>query len=70
MGLMIKEFRSRVDSTVKVAVGEPMTFQELAPYARDTRALMHYLRQKTYELSTNADLGLEYGYEFEDKYKP
>ena len=70
MGLMINEFRSRVDSKVKVAVGEPMTFQELAPYARDTRALMDYLRQKTYELSTNADLGLEYGYEFEDKYKP
>ena len=70
MGLMITEVRSRADSKVKVAVGEPMTFQELAPYARETRVLIHYLRQKTYELSTNADLGLEYGYEFEDKYKP
>ena len=47
-----------------------MTFQELAPYAKDTRALMDYLRRKTYELSTNADLELAYGYEFEDKYKP
>ena len=36
-----------------------MTFQEGAPYARDTRVLMDYLRQKTYELSTDADLGLE-----------
>ena len=38
MGLLIKEFRARVNSPVDVVIGDPIPRAALEPYARDTRA--------------------------------
>jgi hypothetical protein len=50
MGLLIKEFRARVNSPVRVVVGEPIPRAELARYAGDP-AMMAFLRETTYALS-------------------
>ncbi len=69
MGLLIKEFKSRVDSPVRVSIGRPLDPADMAAHSHDSRVFMDYLRKKTYELSMNADLGCQYGYEFEEQYK-
>ena len=51
MGLMIKEFGKRVDTSVRVVVGEPIGRSALDARAGDTKSLMDFLRHKTYELS-------------------
>ncbi|WP_297771971.1 lysophospholipid acyltransferase family protein [uncultured Roseovarius sp.] len=64
MGLLIKEFRKRVDTPVKVVVGDPIQRGTLSQYAGDTKSLMAFLRSKTYELSPSpvvaSDIGFEY----------
>ena len=69
MGLLIKEFKSRVDSPVRVSIGQPLNLDEMAMRSHDPTTFMDYLRNKTYELSMDADLGYQYGYEFEERYK-
>ena len=69
MGLLIKEFKSRVDSPIRVAIGQPLNSDEMAMRSHDPLTFMDYLRNKTYDLSMNADLGYQYGYEFEERYK-
>jgi putative hemolysin len=69
MGLLIKEFRSRVGTPVEVVIGDPISRADLAPYLRDTRALMDFLRHRTYELSPQPLKSFEYGFEFEDKHR-
>ncbi len=68
MGLMIQEFRKRVDTPVRVAIGQPIPRAEIDARARDTRALMDYLRQSTYALSPTPLTSVEYGFEFEDRH--
>ncbi|HKK86609.1 MAG TPA: lysophospholipid acyltransferase family protein, partial [Roseovarius sp.] len=51
MGLLIKEFGKRVDTSVGAVVGEPIGRDELNRYKGDTKSLMAFLRRKTYELS-------------------
>ncbi|MET4101327.1 putative hemolysin [Roseovarius sp. MBR-78] len=65
MGLLIKEFRKRVDTPVRVVIGAPIPRADLAPYAGDTKSLMAFLRQKTYELSPNPVAASEIGFEFD-----
>ena len=48
MGLLIKEFRARVNSPVDVVVGQPIPRAELDGYAGDARAMMAFLRETTY----------------------
>lgn len=69
MGLLIREFRSKINAPVRVVIGEPIAEADLAPYRRDPKKMMDFLRARTYALSPKpcADLGL--GYEFEDKHK-
>jgi hypothetical protein len=69
LGLLIKEFRSRVDEPVRVVVGKPLPSHELASLRADPRALMAYLRQATYDLSPEPIKSYGYGYEFEEKYR-
>nr|WP_321454838.1 lysophospholipid acyltransferase family protein [uncultured Cohaesibacter sp.] len=69
MGLLIKEFRKRVDTPVKVVIGEPLQRDILDPLAKDSKALMSYLRQATYSLSPKPLEASELGFEFEEKYK-
>jgi putative hemolysin len=65
MGLLIKEFRKRVDTPVKVVVGDPIPRSTLAQYAGDTKSLMAFLRAKTYELSPRPVSASEIGFEYE-----
>ena len=69
VGLLIKEFRSRVDTPVRVSIGTPIPAHEIAARKKDARKLMDFLREATYELSPRPLPSLEYGYEFEEKHR-
>ena len=65
MGLLIKEFGKRVDTSVGAVVGEPIGRDELNRYKGDTKSLMAFLRRKTYELSPRPIDPASVGFEFE-----
>jgi len=65
MGLLIKEFGKRVDTSVGAVVGEPIGRDELNRYKGDTKSLMAFLRRKTYELSPRPIDPASIGFEFE-----
>ncbi|KIC37407.1 lysophospholipid acyltransferase family protein [Leisingera sp. ANG-M7] len=69
MGLLIQEFRKRVGTPVRVVIGEPIDRDVLAPMAKDTKALMDFLRKATYELSPVPLKSYGYGFEFEEKHR-
>ena len=69
MGLLIKEFRSRVGSPVHVSIGEPISQQEITNNSNDAKSMMDFLRRKTYESSQTPLETFEYGFEFEDHHK-
>lgn len=69
MGLLIKEFKKRVDTPVKVVVGEPLGRDILDPLSKDPKAMMDHLRKATYALSPTPLKLDELGFEFEDKHK-
>lgn len=69
MGLLIKEFKARVDSSVGVVIGEPIERDRLNRYGGDTKGMMDFLRKATYELSPKPLKSLQYGFEFEEKHR-
>lgn len=69
MGLMIQEFRKRVDTPVRVAIGTPIPPEEIRSRGKDARALMDFLRKATYELSPTPLQSTDYGFEFEDHHR-
>lgn len=69
LGLLIKEFRARVDEPVRIVIGEPIASAQLAPMKADPTAMMEFLRRATYALSPTPLRSYDYGYEFEAKYK-
>ena len=69
MGLLIKEFKKRVDAPVKVVIGDPIGRNQLDPLAKDSKAMMDFLRKSTYELSPRPLRTDEYGFEFEEKHR-
>ena len=69
MGLLIKEFKKRVDTPVSVVVGEPIGREILDPLGRDVRKMMDFLRKATYELSPTPLRSYDYGYEFEERHR-
>ena len=69
MGLLIREFRERVDTPVKVVVGKPIERAQMDPIARDSKAMMEFLRKSTYELAPGPVKRFDLGYEFEDKHR-
>jgi len=69
MGLLINEFRKRVDTPVKVVIGNPIDRDRLTPLATDAKAMMDFLRKATYELSPTPLRSTEYGFEFEEKHR-
>ncbi|MGY9049529.1 acyltransferase [Puniceibacterium antarcticum] len=69
MGLLIKEFRKRVDTPVRVVIGQPIPAEALQIHARDPRAMMDFLRKATYELSPSPLSSYDYGFEFEERHK-
>jgi putative hemolysin len=69
VGLLIKEFRSRVNKPVEVVIGKPIPREALQPFSGDPRAMMDFLRKETYALSPVPVRDLGYGFEFEDRYR-
>ncbi|WP_417523984.1 lysophospholipid acyltransferase family protein [Marinovum sp.] len=69
MGLLIQEFRRRVNTPVRVAIGEPIAREELQARAKDGRAMMDFLRKSTYELSPTPLESYDYGFEFEERHR-
>ncbi|MBT8409410.1 MAG: lysophospholipid acyltransferase family protein [Alphaproteobacteria bacterium] len=69
LALLIKEFRARVDEPVRVVIGNPIDPAELAARRGDTKAMMDFLRKATYALSPKPLKSLDYGFEFEERYK-
>jgi putative hemolysin len=69
LALLIKEFKRRVDEPVRVVIGEPVPRVEIEPYYKDPKGMMDFLRRATYELSPEPLSSLDYGFEFEDRWK-
>lgn len=69
MGLLIKEFKKRVDTHVRVVIGEPIGRDTLDALSTDSKSLMDFLRKATYELSPNPLQSYDYGYEFEERHR-
>jgi putative hemolysin len=69
LALLIKEFRARVDEPVRVVVGEPIPRHRIDAHLGDTKAMMDFLRRETYSLSPRPLKSLDYGFEFEARYK-
>lgn len=67
MALLINEFRTRVDTPVRLVVGDAIPPDQLAPYLKDPKAMMDFLRAETYKLSPRPFNASDYGYEFEEK---
>lgn len=69
MGFLIREFKKRVDTPVRVVIGEPLDPDAVKSRAKDTKALMDFLRDSTYSLSPRPIANRGYGFEFEEKYR-
>lgn len=69
VGLLIREFKARVNTPVRVAIGEPISRADLDQFSKDPTGAMDFLRKATYELSPKPVDSDQLGYEFEDKYK-
>ncbi len=69
MGLLIKEFKKRVNKPVDVVIGKPIARAELDSHAGDAKALMEHLRETTYALSPRPLDPSARGFEFEDKHR-
>ncbi|MEM1073841.1 MAG: lysophospholipid acyltransferase family protein [Pseudomonadota bacterium] len=69
MGLLINEFKKRVDNPVRVSIGDPITPNQLSSYAQDSKGMMDFLRKATYELSPNPKKRFDLGYEFEERHR-
>ncbi|MEI4487308.1 lysophospholipid acyltransferase family protein [Frigidibacter sp. MR17.14] len=64
LSLLLREFRARTDTAVRLHVGAPLPRAEVAAHARDPNAMMDYLRRATYQLSPDPlppGPGLDYG---------
>jgi putative hemolysin len=69
VALLIKEFRSRIDTPVRIVVGDPLPRAALQDRARDPKAMMDFLRKSTYDLSPVPIGAGDYGFEFEERYR-
>ncbi|MEM6372848.1 MAG: lysophospholipid acyltransferase family protein [Pseudomonadota bacterium] len=69
LGLLIKEFKKRVDTPVKVVIGDPIERGVLDPMAGQPKQMMEFLRKATYELNPNPVKMFDLGYEFEERHR-
>ena len=67
-GLFIKEFKKGIKSPVRMVVGEPIPRSEIDGYKSDARAMMDFLRERTYALSPEPLDTSQVGFEFEEKH--
>jgi putative hemolysin len=69
LSLLIREFKARVNTKVRVVIGEPIPTAKLAPYAKDPKAMMDFLRKATYVLSPEPIDANTLGRDYEAKKK-
>ncbi len=69
MSLLINEFRRRVDEPVRLVIGQPIPREEIDAFKGHPKAMMDFLRAKTYALSPKPLASTDYGFEFEDRHK-
>ena len=69
LGMLIREFKSRINSSVRVVVGDPIPADKIAAYRSDPKAMMDFLRKATYELSLIPVEASRLGHEFEAKHR-
>lgn len=69
LGLLIKEFKKRVDTQVDVVIGDPIGRDVLNPMAQHPKQMMEFLRKATYELNPNPVKVFDLGYEFEERHR-
>ena len=62
--LLVNEFKRRINKPVRISVGEPLDRAVLDAYAKDPRGLMDFLRNATYDLSSQPINTNEYGRDF------
>lgn len=69
LGLLINEFRARIDEPVRISIGRPVDAATLDALKSDPGRMMETLRARTYALSPEPVASYDLGYEFEAKYK-
>lgn len=69
MGLLIREFKKRVDKPVRLVIGDPISPTEIATRSADARGMMDFLRKATYDLSPTPLESIAAGFEFEEKHR-
>lgn len=69
MALLIREFRRRADTPVRLAIGAPIPAQVLRAQASDGKQMMDFLRRTTYDLSPKPLDAGHFGFEFEEHYR-
>ena len=69
MGLLIREFRAKINAPVRVVIGEPIPQLEIDARKKDPNRMMDFLRQATYALSQDPIDTNRLGHEFEAKHK-
>lgn len=69
MGLLLREFRRRVDRPVRITLGAPIDADALRQRHSDPQGMMDLLRAATYDLSGDPDAATRFGYEFEAKHR-
>lgn len=65
LGLLIREFRKRIDQPVHVSIGAPIPRDVMSQHAKDPRAMMDLLRRATYDLSDTPADADRLGFDFE-----
>ncbi len=69
LGMLIREFKNRIGSPVRVVIGEPVPQEVLACYRSDPIGMMDFLRRATYELSPRPLDPTMLGHEFEARHR-
>ncbi|GLQ34400.1 hypothetical protein GCM10007939_06830 [Amylibacter marinus] len=68
VALLIREFKRSIRRPVRIAIGQPITPENLTGYAQKPAELMDYLRGETYRLGGAGQADLDYGYDFDSTY--
>lgn len=67
-GLFIKEFKKGIKKPVRMVIGAPIPRDEIDRHKSDGRAMMDFLRERTYALSPEPLDTSQVGFEFEEKH--
>lgn len=66
-GLLVREFKLRTDTSVKIVIGRPISRDRMEVYKDNSKEMMDFLRRETYKLSPNKNQSFVYGYDFKLK---